>query len=139
MTISPPCFADQTGQRLAHRRIIGDAFLRNVNRLDAARMRLDLAQLFATEHAQARQAVLASALEQRVQARHFVLTGGDHHFAAHVVPDPVRLAEFDHLADAAHGQPSAARSGLVVQAAVQHAAVVAALMKRDLRALFRGW
>ena len=37
-------------------------------------MRLDLAQLLATEHAQTGQTVLASALEQRMQARHFVLT-----------------------------------------------------------------
>ena len=68
----PALLPDQTRQRLAHGRIVGDAFLRDVNRLHAARMRLDLAQFFATEHAQPRQAVLASALEQIVQARHFV-------------------------------------------------------------------
>ena len=41
----PALLPNQTRQRFAHGRIIGDAFLRHVNRLDASRMRLDLAQL----------------------------------------------------------------------------------------------
>jgi hypothetical protein len=125
----PALLSNQALQHLTHPRIIHDAFLRDVNRLDAARMRLDLQQLVAVEHAQAGQSVLASSLEQIVQARHFLRTGGDHHLAAHLVPDPVRPAEFDHLVDAANGQSSAARSRFVVQTAVQHAAVMAALMQ----------
>jgi hypothetical protein len=38
------------------------------------------------------------------------------------------LAELDHLADAANSEAGAAGSGLVIQAAVEHPAVVPALM-----------
>src|SRR5579862_2081728 len=106
----PALLPDQTGQHLTHTWIVRYTFLRDVNRLNAARMRLDLSQLLSIEHAQTCQTVLASALEQSAQARHFVFIRGDHHFAAHFMPDPVHLAELDHLADPAHRQASPSRS-----------------------------
>ncbi len=47
------------------------------------------------------------------------------------------LAKGDHLADAAHGQPRFARSRLVIEAGVENAGIVAALMAADARFLFR--
>src|SRR5262245_9369536 len=45
------------------------------------------------------------------------------------------LAEFNHLPDAANSQPRLSRAWFVVQPAMQHAAVVAALMLADGRFL----
>ena len=133
----PALLPNQSGQRLTHGRIVGDAFLRNVNRRDAARMRLDLTQFFAVEHTQAGQAVLASAFEQRRCSR-----GTSSSLAATTtLPHtscgmPCVWQNSTIWPDAAHGQAGALRSRLVVQTAVQHAAVVAALMEGHRALLF---
>jgi len=43
----------------------------------------------------------------------------------------VLLAELNHLADAAHRHACFRRAGLIVQAGVEHTAVVAGLMPAD--------
>src|SRR5207244_3019556 len=52
-------------------------------------------------------------------------------FPAYRVGNAVRLAERHHLPDAGNRYPRFHRSGLVVKAAVQHAAVVSGLMLGD--------
>ncbi len=93
-------------------------------------VRLDLAQLLGREQAQAAKTVFLAALEQRMQARDFLRAGGHHHLAANLVRDRMSLAELDHLPHALDGQAGAPRAGLVIQSAMQHAAVVTALMPR---------
>ena len=68
---------------------------------------------------------------QIAQPGDFGLVGGDHQLAADLVRDAVFAAERDHLPDAVDRQPRLDRPGLVVEAAVQHAAVVAGLMPAD--------
>ena len=48
----------------------------------------------------------------------------------------MRLAKLDHQTHARDGQAGAPRTGPIVEAAMQHAAVVAALMARDGGFLF---
>src|SRR5215471_18165968 len=91
-------------------------------------MRLDLAKLSGVEKPQATQSVLVAALKERFQARLLFLAHCHHNFAADFMRNGMALAELDHLADAADGEARAARSRLVIEAAVEHAAVVAALM-----------
>jgi 3-deoxy-7-phosphoheptulonate synthase len=127
---------DFGGEDFADTRVIGDAFLGHANGADAGSVGLDFAQLIGAEKAQIAEAVFLAALEQRLEARDFILAGGDHHFAADFVRDGVATAEVDHLADAADGEAGAPGSGLVVEAAVKHSAVVAALVAADAAFFF---
>jgi hypothetical protein len=51
--------------------------------------------------------------------------------------DGVVLTEFDHLADAAHRKPRFYRARLVINARVEHAAVIAGLMTTDTIFFFK--
>jgi len=53
------------------------------------------------------------------------------------VRDVGLLAKLDHLPDALDRQHRLGRAGLVIKAAVQHAAVVAALVAADFRLFFQ--
>jgi hypothetical protein len=91
-------------------------------------MRLNLAHLGCVELLQAGQAVLPAPFVQVVQPRNLVGSSCHHQLPAHLVRYVVFLAESNHLPDASNRQPGLHRPRLVVEAAVQHAAVVAALM-----------
>ena len=100
-------------------------------------MRFDFAQFSGAEQAQAAQAVRKAALVQSMEARDFFRTRGHHDFPAYLVRNRVHLAELNHLPDAAHGEARLARAGLVIKPAVQHAAVVPALVPAHGGFLFK--
>ena len=77
------------------------------------------------------EAVLCAAVEEGFQARKFLLRRGDDDFSADFVRDVVLPAEVDHLADAGDGETGFLGAGLVIQAGVQDAAIVSALMAAD--------
>src|ERR1019366_10094293 len=99
-------------------------------------MRLDLAHLAAVEPAQPFEAVGGAALLEVAQARHFAVIGRHHQLSADIVRDSVFPAELRHLADARNREPRSQRSRFVVEAAVQHAAVVSGLVLADRTFLF---
>src|SRR5436309_2343845 len=63
--------------------------------------------------------------------------GGHYHLATDLVRDAVLTAELRHLANSFHCQPRLKRAGLVIQTAVEDAAVVRALVQPDRRFLFQ--
>jgi hypothetical protein len=63
-----------------------------------------------------------------MQAGDFVRACGHHHFAADIVRDRMSAAEFNHLPHPPDGKPGSPRAGSIVEATVQHAAVMTALM-----------
>ncbi len=115
-------------QDLADPRIVDDALLRHAERGDAAHVRLDLAHGLRLQPLQARQAIGCAALRQRLEPRNFAFVRRHHQLAADLVRHAVFLAESYHLADAFHRQPRFERPRLVIQAAMQHTAVVPGLM-----------
>ena len=133
---SEPCAGDHFDaalpeflhQHLADTRIIDNALLRHAQGRDAADVRLNLAHLGTVYPAKSFETVGSAAIEQALQAGQFAFVGGDHEFAADVVGDGVFAAELHHLSDPGDSQPRFSGSGLVVQAAVQHAAIVTGLV-----------
>ena len=115
-------------QRFADSGVIHDPFLRNMKSSNTPDVRFDLPHLFGLEQRQPLQAVLLSALVQGAQPRRLGLIHGHDQLAADFVRDVVFAAERDHFLDARHRQPRLDRAGLVIQAAVQDPAVMAALV-----------
>src|SRR5579872_128133 len=91
-------------------------------------MRLDLAQFLETDQPQTRQPVGLSALAQFFQPRQLDFSCGDDDLPAHVVGHAMLAAELHHRGGSGDAQPSLQRSGLVVDAGVDHAAIVPALV-----------
>ena len=129
--------ADEFAEFLADARIIHDAFLRHVNRRDAGGVRLDFLDLLRIQFPQALQAVGISAFPQIFQTRQFVLGRGDDDFPALFVRDAVRPAEGEHLLQTLHGAFRLFRAGFVIKSRMQHAAVVAGLVRGQLGFLFQ--
>jgi hypothetical protein len=71
---------------------------------------------------------LLAARFQFAEAGNFGVVGGNDDLPANFMGDSVFAAEIRHQADSAHGKPGFQRAGLVVEAAVEHAAVVRALV-----------
>ena len=118
-------FDDEAGADLG---VIDDAFLGDVEGCEAADVGLDFEHFFALEEAEAGEAVGGAAFVEAVEAFEFGFVGGDDEFAADFVGDGVGLAEGDHFADAGDGEPGLEGAGLVVEAGVEDAAVVAGLV-----------
>src|ERR1035438_234300 len=74
-------------QHFADARIIGDAFLRYMNRGETGGVRFDFAQLLGRKQAKAAKTVLLTTLEQCMETRDFTGVGGYHHLAADLVRD----------------------------------------------------
>ncbi len=92
--------------------------------------------LLPAEHLKTAQPVRLAAFEQVLEPHQLVRAGGDHQFAADLVRDAVFAAELDHLPDALDGQARFDGTRLVVEAGVEHAAVVAGLVPSDGRLFF---
>ena len=93
---------------------------------------LDLLELARSQPAQPGHAVLAAAALQLVEARHLGRSAGHDQLAAALVRDPLRLAVLVHAPRARHAQPGFQRSRLVVDAGMDHPAVVAGLVAGDV-------
>ena len=91
-------------------------------------MRLDFTQFFRPDQAQTGQAVGFSALSQFLQPRHFIGASGDDDFATDLVRNSVLAAELDHGRRSTDAQLGFHRPWLVVDAGMNHAAVVSALV-----------
>ena len=122
--------AGQLRVRRRHRRVVADPGLRGVQAGDAGDVRLVLADAVRAEPGE-RHAVGGAALEELLQPRQLVLRRGDHDLAGHLVRDPVLAAELDHLPGALDRVPRFAAAGHVVEATVDHAAVVAGLVRGE--------
>ena len=103
---------------------------------DAGGVRLDFLDLFRREFAQPLQSVGVAAFPEIFQPRQFILGRGDDDFAALFVRDAVFAAERDHLLQAADAQLRLFRTGFVIKAGVEHAAVVAGLVRGEFGFLF---
>ena len=82
-----------------------------------------------------REAVVASPAFELVEPRELTLRHGHDHLAATLVRDPVLRGEEEEGLPSRGAQPGLARTGFVVEAGVDDAAVVAGLVKGQ--ALFR--
>ena len=94
-------------------------------------MRLDRAQFVGADHLEVGDAVGFAAPLEVGQTVEFALVGGDDHFAAALRADAVLGAEGVHPLGALNGHARLGRAGAVVEAGVNHAAVVAALVLSD--------
>ena len=116
--------------------VVDDALLGDVEGGEAADMGLDLEHGRAVEEADAGEAVGGGAGGELVEAL-FLLGGGGHdELAADLVGDAVLAAEVDHLADAGDGEAGLEGAGLVVEAGMEDAAVVGALVAAGAGFLF---
>ena len=122
---------------LAYDGVVGDAGRGDHQGLQTDGVGLDLAQFFGADEAEAGQAVGFAALAEVFEAREFVGVGGDDDFATDLVGDGVFAAELDHGRGARHAEAGFQRAGLVVDAGVDDAAVVSALVAGDAVSLSR--
>jgi hypothetical protein len=99
-------------------------------------MGFDLAHLAWAEDLETFEAILAAALIEVHEAGDLFFVSGDDEFAAYLMGDGVLAAEIDHLADAGDGESGLEGARLIVEAAVEDAAVVAGLMAADGGLLF---
>ena len=86
--------------------------------------------------AEARQTVARAALEQGAQSGDLRVARGHNELATDFVRDAVGPAELRHLPDAGDGQASLGGTRRVVQARVQHAAIVTALLLGEIGVFF---
>ena len=91
-------------------------------------MRLDLAQLFLRQHPQSGQAVGIAALEQFLESWDFRFAGGDDDLAANFILQIVFAAELHHGGRSLDAKFRLQGSRLVVDARVNDAAIVPALV-----------
>ena len=128
-----PAIAHVAREGLGHRHEIDDPGLADPQRGDACGVRLDFAQRVEDQDLETLEAVLASALEQIAEPGKLGRRGGDQDFATRFVRYPPVLAVAHELRTALHAVARLGRSGLVVQAGVDHPAVVTGLMRGDPR------
>ena len=100
-------------------------------------MRLSLAQLIAAEPAQSAKFIFRAALLERLEPGYFQLVGGNDHFAADLMFDGVLAAELRHLTDSLHGHARLQGARFVIEAGVQDAAVVRALVAAEAGLFFQ--
>ncbi len=129
-------FGDGFGEGATYRGVVDDPLFWHLD----GRYRIDRGfqgpRLARAQPAEARQAVAGASFEQRPEARNLRVIGGDDEFAADLVRDAVRAAECRHLADAGYCQASLGGARRVVQARVQHAAIVTALLLGEIGVFF---
>ena len=118
-------FADE---RVADGLVIDDAFLWNAQCCEAGGVGFDFSELGGIEPLNAFEAVLLAARFQFAEAGDFGFVGGDDDLPADFMGDSMLAAEFGHEPNPVHGESGLQRTGLVIEAAVEDAAVVRALV-----------
>ena len=121
----------------ANCRIVDDSLLRHTQRSDATDVRLTLKHCLAPKKLDAFKSVLPAALLEFAQSLQFGVVARHNQFTADLVSDAGLAAKLDHLPNTAHGEDGLGRSRLVIEAAVQYAAVVATLVAANFRFLFQ--
>src|SRR5262249_15508605 len=99
-------------------RVVDDPALGDVEGVDAAHVRLELGALVRVDPTD-REAVLAAALEQLLEAGAFALVCGDDELAADPVRDPVPVGELDQRTPAIAAEARLQAAGCVVQTGVE--------------------
>ena len=121
----------------ANCRIVDDSLLRHTQRSDATDVRLALEHCLAPKKLDAFKSVLPAALLEFAQSLQLSVVARHNQFTADLVSDAGLAAKLDHLPHTAHGEDGLGRSRLVIEAAVQYAAVVATLVAANFRFLFQ--
>ena len=116
----------------ADSRVIDDAFFGDFNGGEASDIRFTVFDFSLVEPAEAFEAVGGATIEELSEAGDFVLGDGDDEFAADLMGNVVLFAELNHSPDAIDGELGFERARLIVEAGVEDAAVVAALVLADL-------
>jgi hypothetical protein len=119
------------GERAGDGREVDHAGGGRVQAGDARDVRLDLAQLRPGEPAQAGHPVGGAAALELVEAGELLLVEGDDELAVAAGGDPADVAVLVQPAGAVDAQAGLERAGLVVDARVDDAAVVARLVEAD--------
>ncbi len=122
--------AHVVGQLRADGPEVDDPGVRRVQRRDARRVRLDLAQAVGVQPPHARHAVGVRAPLDLGERRQLAVAEGDDELADAVDRDAVALAVRVHPRGAVDAQLGLQRAGRVVDAGMDHAAVVTGLMRR---------
>lgn len=108
--------------------VVNDAFFGDVDSCKAVAVGFNFTDLLGGEPAEAFESVGLAAVEEVLESGDFVLCSSDDDFAADFVGDLVLLAEGGHLADAFNGEAGFEGAGFVVEACVEDAAIVGALV-----------
>ena len=90
-------------EHFADARVVGNAFLRNVDGSLSCSVGLNFAEFFGGQHAEAFETVLCPAVKKAREPFNFFPRGCDDYFSADVMRDRVFMTEFDHLPDASDG------------------------------------
>ena len=120
-----------------HLRVVDDPGLRHEERRDPGGVRLVLAELLGAEASHPIQAVGLAASLELVEPRHLVGARGDDDLPAPLEADPVLLAEALEERAPASARRRLEGAGFVVEARVDHAAVVARLVRGEGRLLLQ--
>src|SRR5579863_4421173 len=94
-------------------------------------MRLNLAQLLGADETKSGQPIRLAATAQLFQPREFLLVSRYNNFAADFIRKIVRAAKFDHLPRTLDTQLRLQRSWFVINARMNHSAIVVALVLAD--------
>ena len=119
---------DLANEGVADGLVIDDAFLRNAQCCEAGSVGFDFAELGGVEPLETFKAVLLAARFQFAKAGDFGFVGGYDDLPADFMGDSMLAAEFGHEPNPVHGESALQRTGLVIEAAVEDAAVVRALV-----------
>ncbi len=126
---------DVAGVGARHLAVVDDAGARRMQRHDPGRVRLDLEQPLAVDLLEARDAVRDAAAVQLFETRQLFFAGRHDDFAAQVVLDALGVAKLEQRLHARDAVLRLERPRRVVDAGVDHAAVVPRLVLRQ-RVLF---
>src|ERR1041384_1921443 len=121
---------------LGHLYEVDDAGRGRMNRAHAARVRLDLFYPLRADHLKAGNPIRGPAPVKLFEPRQLAVIRGDDDLAAKIIGDAVLIAELQEFAAARYASRRFQRTGLVVDAAVNNAAVVAGLVARQLGFFF---
>ena len=119
---------DLANEHVADGLVIDDTFLWNVQGGEASGVGFDLAESCGIQPLETFEAVLGSARFEFTEADDFGFVRGDNELSADFMGDSVFTAELGHEPNPAHGEAGFQGAGFVVEPAMEHAAVVRALV-----------
>ncbi len=119
---------DLANEGVAYGLVIDDPFVWNAQCCEAGGVGFDFAELGGIEPLKAFEAVLLTAFLKITKSMDFGVVRGDNDFSADFVCDSMLAAEVGHEPNPTNGESGFQRPGFVVEAAVEDATVVRALM-----------
>ena len=125
--ISAACL-HKRGVFLRDGNVVGDSRRRHMQGANSGAVRLNLAQLFRAEDGKVGDAIGHASPVKLLERGQLVFAGSDHHLAANFMGDAVFPAECHHCGCPLHAGLGFEGAGLVVEARMDHPAVVAGLV-----------